>query len=94
MSWYTSGPPYPGRVVTDDVSYREAVRIGRYLELTRKLREGRITPADFRARVRRWRPVAGMSFLSDPRRVLALLQLHGSDDLEFYSTRGLRGRAA
>jgi len=93
-SWYAPGPSAPGRVVTADVSYRDAQRAGRYLELTRRLQENRITPGEFQRRVQRWRPIAGVSFLADPRRVLALLVMGASEDVEFYTTRSRRQRSA
>jgi hypothetical protein len=80
--------------VTEDVSYAEARRAGRYLALTRLLRENRVSPSAFARRVRRWRPIAGVPLLADPRRVLALLQMGASDDLEFYSTRAWRRQVA
>jgi hypothetical protein len=94
MSWYTPGPPQPGRVVSAEVSYRDAQRVGRYLQLTRELRENRISPDEFRRRVRRWRAVAGLPFLSDPRRVLALVVMGAADDLDFYTTHAQRRRSA
>jgi hypothetical protein len=93
-SWLTVGPPEPGRLVTLEVSYSEARRAGRYWDLVRQLREGRISPVAFRRRVVRWLPIAGSRLLADPRGVLALLVMGAGDDVAFYGTRGSRRRAA
>ncbi len=70
------------------------VRAGRYMQLTRALREERISPEDFRKKVRRMRPIGGMRPLSDPWAVLALIQTTPREDISF-EYRGLaRSRRA
>lgn len=77
------------RVVTFWTDRPTDVRAGRYMALTRALREERITPEDFRTKVRRMRPIGGMRPLDDPRAVLALIQTTTREDIVF----DYRGRA-
>ena len=73
-------PPRPISFWTDRMT---DVRAGRYMALTRALREERITPAAFRRKVRRMRPIGGMRPLDDPEAVLALIQTTVREDIVF-----------
>ena len=79
----------PPRVVSFWTDRPTDVRAGRYLALTRALREERVTPSAFRRRVRRMRPIGGMRPLDDPEAVLALVQTTAREDIVFE----YRGRA-
>ena len=79
----------PPRVVSFWTDRPTDVRAGRYLALTRALREERVTPSAFRRRVRRMRPIGGMRPLDDPGAVLALIQTTAREDIVFE----YRGRA-
>jgi hypothetical protein len=70
----------------------EARRLGRYDALVGRLSRGEITGAEFRRRVRSWRPVAGEQLASDPDAVLAALEQRRAADLELFSYSS--GRAA
>jgi hypothetical protein len=59
------------------------VRAGRYMALTRALREQRISPDEFHAKVRRMRPIGGFRPLDDPRAVLALIQVTAPSEIVF-----------
>jgi len=83
-TFYAADPP---RVVTVTTDRRTAQRSGRYMQLTRALREERISPESFRERVRRRSPIAGYRLLDDPRAVLALAHTTPRDDLVFESGR-------
>lgn len=64
------------------------------MQLTRALREERISSEDFRKKVRRMRPIGSMRPLDDPRAVLALIQTTPREDITF-EYRGLaRSRRA
>ncbi|MBF6556972.1 MAG: hypothetical protein IVW52_12540 [Acidimicrobiales bacterium] len=62
----------------------EAWRAGRYLNLTRLLAQGKITPQAFRHRVAGWAPIRGENFLADPDRVLAVLEARRATGLEVF----------
>ena len=79
----------PPRLVSFWTDRPTDVRAGRYMALTRSLREERIAPTDFRRKVRRMRPIAGMRPLDDPEAVLALVQTTAREDIVFE----YRGRA-
>ncbi len=85
------------------VSRRDARRVGRYLSLVGLLTEGRLAPAAFERRVKRWRPVtildpAGLRgqvrFLSDPAAVLALAEIERGEERESWIDSGRRRPAA
>jgi len=78
-------------LVLDDATASDMRRAGRYMNLTRQLREGAISEAEFRRRVSRWAPIRGRQFLADPQRALALAITTDRDDIIF---RYLRGRDA
>ncbi len=83
---YTGVPGEPGnepRRVTFWTDRQNDVRAGRYMQLTRALREQRISPDAFRKRVRRMRPIAGFRPLDNPRTVLALIQVTAPSDIVF-----------
>lgn len=82
----------PRYVVLENVSRRDAARLGRYDNLVRQLQEGKITGPAFRRRVRRWRPVAGQKLLADPGEVVALVELLRVEDREVFYYES--GRAA
>lgn len=94
---YVGTPADPAnlpRVVTFWTDRPTDVRAGKYMQLTRALREERTSPDDFRRKVRRMRPLGGMQPLSDPRAVLALIQTTPRKDIVF-EYRGLaRSRRA
>jgi hypothetical protein len=83
-TFYAADPP---RAVTVTTDRRTAQRAGRYMQLTRSLREERISPETFRDRVRRRPRIAGYRLLDDPRAVLALAETTSRDDLVFESGR-------
>jgi len=83
-TFYAADPP---RTVTITSDRRTAQRVGRYMRLTRDLREERITPDEFRQRVRRRAPIAGLRLLDDPRAVIGLAETTDRDDLIFESGR-------
>ena len=74
----------PRFVIVEGLIYRDLKRAGRYDSLVGKLEENRIAPAEFRRRVRSWRPIAGFRFLSDPAAVLALLDERRASDQEVF----------
>jgi hypothetical protein len=76
-------PANPSRLITFWTDRPSQVRAGRYMRLTRDLREERILPEDFRRRVRRMRPIDGFHPLDDPRAVLALIQTTVREDIVF-----------
>lgn len=83
---YTGVPGEPGkepRRITFWTDRPNDVRAGRYMQLTRALREQRISPEEFRKRVRRMRPIDGFRPLDDPRAVLALIQTTAPSDIVF-----------
>ncbi|MDA8311417.1 MAG: hypothetical protein M0Z46_12555 [Actinomycetota bacterium] len=82
-------PDNPPRVISFWTDRPTDVRAGRYMALTRALREERITPTEFRRKVRRMRPIGGMRPLDDPEAVLALIQTTAREDITFE----YRGRA-
>lgn len=83
--WTTTIFGDPSHVVTVATGYREAQRAGRYMELTRKLNQGEITAGEFRRKVSRMPPIAGVDLLSDPRQVLALVVLTDKSQFLFES---------
>jgi hypothetical protein len=78
-------------VVLEGVTRREASRIGKYESLTGLLREGQISPRRFRNQVSSWRPIRGERFLSDPDRVLAVMEARRAGEEELFVYRS--GRA-
>lgn len=74
----------PRFIIVEGLIYRDLKRAGRYDSLVGKLQEHRITPAEFRRRIRSWRPIAGFRFLSDPNAVLALLDERRASDQEVF----------
>ena len=86
ISLMVDGPPR--FIIIEGLSRGDLRRAGRYQNLVRLLSEGRMTPAEFRRRVRSWRPIAGFTFLSDPDAVLAQLdeQRAGDQDVFYYSS--------
>jgi len=71
------------RFVTFWTNRPTQVRAGRYMELTRALREERISRQDFQRKVRRMRPIGGMRPVDDPEVVLALMQTTRREDIVF-----------
>jgi hypothetical protein len=82
----------PRFIVVESLSRRDRSRAGRYGDLVGKLDAGRNSPAEFRRRVGRWRPIIGERFLSDPDAVLRLLDERRAQDLETFVYE--RGRSA
>lgn len=82
-------PDNPPRTVTFWTDRPTDVRAGRYMALTRSLREERITREAFRRKVRRMRPIGAFRPLDDPTAVLALIQTTAREDIVF----DYRGRA-
>jgi hypothetical protein len=76
-------PSDPPRLITFWADRPTQVRGGRYMALTRALREQRIGADEFRAKVRRMRPIGGFRPLDDPRAVLALIQVTAPSDIVF-----------
>lgn len=74
----------PRFIVVEGLTYRDLKRAGRYDSLVGKLQEHRITPTEFRRRIRSWRPIAGFRFLSDPDAVLAVLDERRASDQEVF----------
>jgi len=72
-------------VAVFDADYRTAQRAGRYMALARRLVEGRISPAEFKQRAARMKPIGGLKLVSDPRVVLALAVTTDDKDLIFES---------
>lgn len=70
----------------------EARRLGRYDNLVRQLRGGRITGAEFERTVRRMRLLDGRRFASNPQAVLARLEVRKALDLDVFTY--VSGRAA
>ncbi len=89
-----SDPANLPRAITFWTDRPTQVRAGRFMQLTRALREERISSEDFRKKVRRMRPIGSMRPLDDPRAVLALIQTTPREDITF-EYRGLaRSRRA
>jgi hypothetical protein len=82
----------PRNVETIRVGRRDAVRAGRYNAFVRFLREGRMSPDEFRRRASRMRPIAGHRVVSDPAKALALAVLTEPGEYVFDSPRS-GGRA-
>jgi len=84
----------PGELATVRVPRGEAQRAGRWNALVEALRDGRVSPREFRARVRRWAPVARRRVVSDPAVALALTLTAAPDAWIFESARirARRGR--
>ena len=82
MSVFIGGPPR--FVIIEGLNRRDRSRAGRYGDLVHKLQRGDITEEEFRRRVRRWRPIAGESFLSDAEAVLAILDELRATDRETF----------
>ena len=76
-------PSNPPRPITFWADRPAQVRGGRYMALTRALREERIEREEFQRRVRRMRPIGGFRPLDDPRAVLALIQVTAPSDIVF-----------
>jgi len=76
-------PDNPARTVTFWSDRPTQVRAGRYMRLTRDLREERICPTAFGRKVRRMRPIGGFRPLADPRAVLALIETTARVDIVF-----------
>jgi hypothetical protein len=87
ISFFAEGPPR--RIVIEGLSRRDVRRAARYGAFVSNLANGRISPAEFRRRIRTWRPIAGFRFLSDPDAVLALIEELRAADIEpFYYEAG------
>jgi hypothetical protein len=71
-SFYARNSVGEPTVISRDMPYRDAQRAGRYMQLTERLVKGRISPQDFRRRVRRLGEIDGRKPLSDPAAVLAI----------------------
>jgi hypothetical protein len=83
ISFFAEGPAR--RIVIEGLTRRDVSRAARYDAFVGNLRNGRITPAAFRRRIRAWRPIVGFRFLSDPDAVLALIEELRAADIEpFY----------
>jgi hypothetical protein len=77
----------PPRLVTVQSDLATAKRVGRYDRKLRDLREGRITPGDFRRYAQRVRPVGGMYVVTDPATAVALVEVATTEDWIFESGR-------
>jgi len=82
ISFFAEGPPR--RIVIEGLSRRDVSRAARYDAFVSNLANGRISPAEFRRRMRTWRPIAGFRFLSEPDAVLALIEELRAADIELF----------
>jgi hypothetical protein len=82
ISFFAEGPPR--RIVIEGLSRRDVSRAARYDAFVSNLANGRILPAEFRRKIRAWRPIAGFRFLSDPDAVLALIEELRAADIELF----------
>lgn len=100
---YVERDGVPALLYDVELSRRDLGRAARYLSLVGQLLAGHLSPAAFRARVSRWRPitvlgppeVAGQyQFLSDPDAVIALAELARGEEPEWihYPNSALRRR--
>jgi len=77
----------PPRLVTIESDLATAKRVGRYDRKLRALREGRITPGEFRRYAQRVKPVGHMRAVSDPATAIALVEVSTPQDWVFESGR-------
>ncbi len=63
---------------------REASRAGPYDSLVGKMAAAKISPKQFERTVSGWRPIRGERFLSDPNRVLAVLEARRAGELDLF----------
>jgi hypothetical protein len=83
ISFFAESPPR--RIVIEGLSRRDVRRAARYDAFVNNLANGRLSPSEFRSRIRGWRPIAGFRFLSNPDAVFALLEeLRAADTEPFY----------
>ena len=90
----------PARLLLSaEVDHRTAARVGRYLEATRRLLDGRLADDEFRRRFRNWRPIVVLGppelageyrLLTDPSTVLALAEAARSSGEEIIFDSGRR----
>jgi hypothetical protein len=73
----------PGEVVDRELTAAQARRASRANRLDRLLRDGDITPDEFRRRKSRMAPIAGVKPLADPATALALLIVTPSEDWRY-----------
>lgn len=71
-SFYARSATGDPAIVSRDMSYHDAQKAGRYMKLSEGLVKGRISPQDFRRRLRRMGTIDGRPPLSDPAAVLLL----------------------
>jgi hypothetical protein len=76
----------------EGLSRRDVSRAAKYDALVSNLRQGNISPQEFRRRVSAWQPIAGERFLADPDAVLTIVEERraAGEDLFVYRS----GRAA
>jgi hypothetical protein len=80
ISLLIDGPPR--QIVLEGLSRADISRAAKYDNAVSQLANGRLAPAAFERRFRRWRPIAGYRLLSDPEAVLALLDQLRAEDRE------------
>ena len=66
--------------VLDVPTRMEQRRAGRYASYQAQLAAGEISPEAFRRKVESWAPIRGERFLSDPERVLAIMEARRAAD--------------
>lgn len=86
---YDRPQPYE---VLEGLTRGEIRRAGRYNALVDQLAAGQLSPQAFRRRVSGWAPLRGERLLSDPDRVLAVLEARRASGLEIF--RVTSGQAA
>lgn len=69
-------------VILEAPTRREASRAGRYADLVGKLGAHRISPNTFERMVSAWQPIRDERFLSDPNRVLAVMEARRAGEAE------------
>jgi hypothetical protein len=74
----------PRFIIVEGLNRRQRSRVGRYMGLVEQLDHEKLSAAAFRRRVRRWRPIAGQRFLSDPEAVRAVVQRRRAADQEIF----------
>lgn len=100
---YVERDGVPALLYDVELARRDLGHAARHLSLVGQLLSGHLSPADFRARVSRWRPVTVLGppevagqyrFLSDPDAVIALAELARGEEPEWihYPNPALRRR--
>jgi len=82
----------PGVLIVAELTAREGSRASRANRLDRRLRDGDISPGEFRRRKGNMAPIAGVKPLADPEKALALLIVTPPEDWTYVgpSSGGMR----